>query len=158
MGSTAGGTVRESWPTYAPVPGVRPATRTVEVRGAWVGATWVDHGVLDMVQRSAEGGFPFRVRSEEVADALVGLGLATRDAAGSLRGERVAAEPTYDRGSGAGVTGWCASTHHLEPVPAVVEGRRGRSADDPWAEEVGLCGRCADLMGSAGFFRSYAAA
>ncbi len=50
------------------------------------------------------------------------------------------------------VRGWCASTHHVEPVRAVVEGRRGRSHDDPWAEDVRLCGRCADLLGEAGFF------
>jgi hypothetical protein len=137
-------TVQETWPTYSAAT-VHPATRTVEVQGAWIGDTWVDDGVLAMARRSAEGGFGFRVRSAQVADAMVRSGLATRDAEGALQGRRM---PAY----AAPVRGWCASTHHPEPTRAVVEGRRGRSTDDPWAEDVRLCGRCADLLGEAGFF------
>ena len=140
--------------TDRPVPGVRVGTRTVEVCGAWAGGTWIDATVLAQAERSALGGFDFAVRSAEVADALVRHGLATRSGERSLRGSSVVSvvrdqEVPAPR---AEVRGWCASTHHVEPVRAVVEGRRGRSQDDPWAEDVRLCGRCADLLGEAGFF------
>ena len=47
---------------------------------------------------------------------------------------------------------WCSSAHHLQPMPAEVAGTRARGADDPHGEDVSLCGRCADLLGDAGFF------
>ena len=93
--------------------------------------------------------------SGEVADALVRHGLATRSSDRSLRGSTVVSAVRREQAVPAPrpeVRGWCASTHHVEPVRAVVEGRRGRSQDDPWAEDVRLCGRCADLLGEAGFF------
>ena len=106
--------------------GLRPGTRTVEVSGAWAG---------------------------EVADALVRHGLASRTQGRALRGAAVACDVRLEEAAPAApVTGWCASTHHVQAVPAVVGGRRGRSHDDPWAEDVRLCGRCADLLGEAGFF------
>ena len=91
----------------------------------------------------------------EVADALVRHGLATRSGDRALRGSTVVSAVRREQEVPAPrpeVRGWCASTHHVEPVRAVVEGRRGRSHDDPWAEDVRLCGRCADLLGEAGFF------
>ncbi|WP_300405259.1 hypothetical protein [uncultured Nocardioides sp.] len=141
--------------TDRPVPGVRVGTRTVEVSGAWAGGTWIDAAVLAQAERSALGGFDFTVRSGEVADALVRHGLATRSSDRSLRGSTVVSAVRREQAVPAPrpeVRGWCASTHHVEPVRAVVEGRRGRSQDDPWAEDVRLCGRCADLLGEAGFF------
>lgn len=143
---------------------VTMATRTVEVSGAWAGGTWIDAAVLAHAHRSARGGFDFTVRSTEVADALVAHGLASRVEGRTLRGSATAAEVSdvpQPRRSQPGqpaaalreVRGWCSSAHHVEPVRAVVEGRRGRSADDPWAEDVRLCGRCADLLGDAGFFQ-----
>ncbi len=145
---------------------VTMATRTVEVSGAWAGGTWIDAAVLAHAHRSARGGFDFTVRSTEVADALVAHGLASRVDARTLRGSAAVAEvcevpQTVDRTVRQSVPqprpevrGWCSSTHHVEPVRAVVEGRRGRGAGDPWAEDVRLCGRCADLLGEAGFFRA----
>ena len=141
--------------TGRPVAGVRAGTRTVEVSGAWAGGTWIDATVLAQAERSALGGFDFTVRSGEVADALVRHGLATRSSDRSLRGSTVVSAVRREQAVPAPrpeVRGWCASTHHVEPVRAVVEGRRGRSQDDPWAEDVRLCGRCADLLGEAGFF------
>lgn len=144
---------------------VTMATRTVEVSGAWAGGTWIDAGVLAHAHRSARGGFDFTVRSTEVADALVAHGLASRVEGRTLRGSATVAEvcdvprPRRSEVAGPGrpgareVRGWCSSRHHVEPVRAVVEGRRGRSAEDPWAEDVRLCGRCADLLGEAGFFQ-----
>lgn len=152
---------------------VRAATRTIEVPGAWAGGTWIDATVLAHAERSARGGFDFTVRSGEVADALVSHGLASRVEGRTLRGrpevsEVCAAVPTPRPAPRTAppaaprtaprttprreVSGWCSSTHHVEPVPAVVAGRRGRSIDDPWAEEVRLCARCAQLLGEAGFF------
>lgn len=139
---------------------VRLATRTVEVPGAWVGGTWIDATVLAQAHRSARGGFDFTVRTAAVADALVSHGLAERVEGRTLRGSRGATElsdqgvpaPRREQHPARTVSGPCSSTHHPEPVPAVVEGRRGRSLDDPWAEDVRLCGRCADLLGEAGFF------
>jgi hypothetical protein len=144
---------------------VTMATRTVEVSGAWAGGTWIDAAVLAHAHRSARGGFDFTVRSAEVADALVAHGLASRVDGRTLRGSATVADvcdvPQPRRSEAAQparpamreVRGWCASTHHVDPVKAVVEGRRGRSAEDPWAEDVRLCGRCADLLGDAGFFQ-----
>ena len=133
--------------------GLRPGTRTVEVSGAWAGGTWIDASVLAQAQRSARGGFDFTVRSGEVADALVRHGLASRTQGRALRGAAVACDVRLEEAAPAApVTGWCASTHHVQAVAAVVGGRRGRSHDDPWAEDVRLCGRCADLLGEAGFF------
>lgn len=152
---------------------VTMATRTVEVSGAWAGGTWIDAAVLAHAHRSARGGFDFTVRSTEVADALVAHGLASRVDGRTLRGsaavaevcdvpqssDRSVPEPRRSEQRPAGpsvreVRGWCSSTHHVEPVRAVVEGRRGRGAGDPWAEDVRLCGRCADLLGEAGFFQA----
>lgn len=143
---------------------VTMATRTVEVAGAWAGGTWIDAAVLAHAHRSARGGFDFTVRSAEIADALVAHGLASRVDGRTLRGRTEVSEvceqaqhptPSVPQPvSPRDVRGWCSSTHHVEPVPAVVEGRRGRSAQDPWAEDVRLCGRCADLLGEAGFFRA----
>lgn len=144
---------------------VTMATRTVEVSGAWAGGTWIDAAVLAHAHRSARGGFDFTVRSTEVADALVAHGLASRVDGRTLRGSAAVAdvcdvpqprriEPAEPaRPAAREVRGWCSSTHHVELVPAVVEGRRARSAQDPWAEDVRLCGRCADLLGEAGFFQ-----
>ena len=137
--------------TGRPVAGVRAGTRTVEVSGAWAGGTWIDATVLAQAERSALGGFDFTVRSGEVADALVRHGLATRSGDRALRGSTVVSAVRREQEVPAPrpeVRGWCASTHHVEPV----QGRRGRSHDDPWAEDVRLCGRCADLLGEAGFF------
>lgn len=140
---------------------VTMATRTVEVSGAWAGGTWIDAAVLAHAHRSARGGFDFTVRSAEVADALVAHGLASRVDGRTLRGSAAVVDvcdvaplrrPQPEQAARE-VRGWCSSTHHVEPVRAVVEGRRGRSAEDPWAEDVRLCGRCADLLGDAGFFQ-----
>lgn len=144
---------------------VTMATRTVEVSGAWAGGTWIDAAVLAHAHRSARGGFDFTVRSTEVADALVAHGLASRVDGRTLRGSAGIAElaevpqprgsePVRPTPAVRKVRGWCSSTHHVEPVRAVVEGRRCRSDDDPWAEDVRLCERCADLLGEAGFFRA----
>jgi hypothetical protein len=149
---------------------VTMATRTVEVSGAWAGGTWIDAAVLAHAHRSARGGFDFTVRSTEVADALVAHGLASRVDGRTLRGSAAVAEvcdvpqplrqsvretvPQPRSEVRPEVRGWCSSTHHVEPVRAVVEGRRGRGAGDPWAEDVRLCGRCADLLGEAGFFQA----
>lgn len=142
-------------------------TRTVE--GAWAGGTWIDAGVLAHAWRSAQGGFDFTVRSTRVADALVTHGLATRVSGRTLRGtaavqEPVAQEPVVvpsprrphpsENSQVREVTGWCASSHHVTPVAAVVAGRRARHADDAHGEAVRLCARCADLLGDAGFFRA----
>ncbi|CAB4765564.1 hypothetical protein GCM10027270_00510 [Nocardioides ginkgobilobae] len=143
---------------------VTMATRTVEVSGAWAGGTWIDAAVLAHAHRSARGGFDFTVRSAEVADALVAHGLASRVDGRTLRGSATVVDvcdvapprrpqPEQTVQAAREVRGWCSSTHHVEPVRAVVEGRRGRSAEDPWAEDVRLCGRCADLLGDAGFFQ-----
>lgn len=141
---------------------VTMATRTVEVSGAWAGGTWIDAAVLAHAHRSARGGFDFTVRSTEVADALVAHGLASRVDGRTLRGSATVAEVcdvpqprnAEQQPAAQEVRGWCSSTHHVEPVHAVVEGRRGRGAGDPWAEDVRLCGRCADLLGEAGFFQA----
>lgn len=161
--------------TARPTGQIRVGTRTVEVPGAWVGGTWVDASVLAHAHRSARGGFDFTVRSGEVADALVDHGFATRVEGRTLRGAgdevvaaaaHAAAQQTPRPADRAGmavvpearraeeIAGWCSSSHHLHPVPAVVEGRRARSDGDPWAERVRLCGRCADLLGAAGFFEA----
>lgn len=143
---------------------VTMATRTVEVSGAWAGGTWIDAAVLAHAHRSARGGFDFTVRSAEVADALVAHGLASRVDGRTLRGSATVVDvcdvasprrpqPEQTVQAAREVRGWCSYTHHVEPVRAVVEGRRGRSAEDPWAEDVRLCGRCADLLGDAGFFQ-----
>jgi hypothetical protein len=143
---------------------VTMATRTVEVSGAWAGGTWIDAAVLAHAYRSARGGFDFTVRSTEVADALVAHGLASRVDGRTLRGSASVADvcdvpgprraqPVQAVPAAREVRGWCSSTHHVEPVRAVVEGRRGRSSEDPWPEDVRLCGRCADLLGDAGFFQ-----
>lgn len=45
------------------------------------------------------------------------------------------------------------SSHHHLPVEAVVSGYRQRSAVvADGTEQVALCGRCADMLGGAGFF------
>lgn len=146
-------TVTETGPT-----GLRMTTRTVE--GAWAGGTWIDASVLAHAWRSAQGGFDFTVRSTEVADALVAHGVATRVTGRTLRGavaqEPVVPEPRRPHPSEGGtrLARWCSSTHHTTPVDAVVAGRRARHADDVHGEEVSLCGRCADLLGDAGYFQA----
>lgn len=135
-------------------------TRTVE--GAWAGGTWIDASVLAHAWRSAQGGFDFTVRSTEVADALVAHGVATRVSGRTLRGAAaasVAQEPVVVPSPRRPhptetITGWCGSAHHATPVEAVVAGRRARHADDEQGETVRLCGRCADLLTDAGFFRA----
>ena len=131
--------------------------------GAWVRGTWVDAAVLAQLHRSAEGRFAVRLSSGETAAALVAAGLAARLADGSLLGtfeamraaeeggllldeEPAHAAPRVDLGR------WCSSAHHLQPMPAEIAGTRARGADDPHREDVSLCGRCADLLGDAGFF------
>lgn len=133
-------------------------TRTVE--GAWAGGTWIDASVLAHAWRSAQGGFEFTVRTAEVADALVAHGVAERVAGRTLRGT-VSEEPVvpaprrpHPSEGGTRLARWCGSTHHTTPVDAVVAGRRARHADDAHGEEVSLCGRCADLLGDAGYFQA----
>lgn len=147
--------------TTAPL---RRHTRLVPVTGAWVGPTWIDDTVLTHCQRSSEGGFGFRVRSADVASALVASGLAVRDTADSallVGTDRVAdlwSTPVEDVAPPAPAEaprslGSCGSAHHVSPVEAVVAGTRERSADPADGREpVALCERCASMLGSAGFF------
>lgn len=58
---------------------LRRETRLLSVSGAWVRGTWIDEAVLAHCQRSADGGFGFRVRSPQVRRALVEAGLAVHD-------------------------------------------------------------------------------
>lgn len=175
---------------------LRRETRLLSVSGAWVRGTWIDDAVLAHCQRSANGGFGFRVRSAEVRRALVDAGLAVHDAGdpalltGTRLAERVIEErsttvpahavrihppapdspaaaatpfPAPQRGHHGAPTartaaaepflGFCASSHHHLPVEAVVRGHRQRGAADAATESVALCARCADMLGSAGFFR-----
>ncbi|WP_232679026.1 hypothetical protein [Nocardioides sp. R-C-SC26] len=144
-----------------------PASRAVAVSGVRIGAVFVDDAVLDHCHRSAEGGFDFRVRRPEVAEALVAAGLAVRG-----RGERTvrgtgsvarrqsptSTAATTDRAPQTRLEperslGRCVSDHHLAPVDAVTRGRRARGADPAAGhDEVSLCGRCADLLARSGYF------
>lgn len=154
---------------------------TRSVSGVWLRDVWVDDAVLAHCRRAAQGGFPFRVRSAQVARALVAAGLATPDAhdPALLTGTPLAlrhlvvtdaapAAPTAAPTAAAATPraaarpaveeeflGYCSSTHHAHrPVEAVVRGRRPISATSQVTEPVALCGRCADLMADAGFFRA----
>ncbi|MGA8256315.1 MAG: hypothetical protein WB767_07040 [Nocardioides sp.] len=143
--------------TAVATPPVRRETRLVPVSGVWVGTTWIDDTVLEHCRRSAEGGFAFRVRSSEIAMALVAAGFAVRDTThptalqGILNAHdiRVAEAPS----AATAPLGRCSSSHHLDPVEATVRGHRTRSADAAdGTEPAALCARCADLLGDAGFF------
>jgi len=106
------------------------------------------------------------VRSPEVASALVAAGFATRDAdhPTALVGAGVDVQNSWDLPTPTSTAataatepstplGACGSSHHLGPVEATVRGHRTLSAHAAdGSEPVALCDRCADLMGSAGFF------
>lgn len=126
----------------------------------------VDPALLQHCRRSAQAGFPFRVRTPAVAATLLLQGLATRDASDPLllTGLPLAhtwAPPARDplplRPTAASAAPdrprRCASGHHLAPVAAEVTGVRQRGAADVLGgERVELCARCASMLADAGYF------
>lgn len=162
--SVSGAWVRGTWVDDAVLEHCRRSAQGgfgFRVRSSQVGHALVDAGLADRDRRD-----PSLLTGTSLAGGLDAATVAPPASGATARPPRAGfvAEPRAAAAPAAAAPrptvpdaeeflGFCASAHHASPVEATVSGlRQSNGAARAHTEAVVLCGRCADMLGSAGFF------
>lgn len=158
--SVSGAWVRGTWVDDAVLEHCRRSAQGgfgFRVRSSQVGHALVDAGLADRDRRdpslltgtSLAGGLDAATAAAPAAPRAT----ARPPRAGFVAEPTAAATPRPTAPLAEEFLGFCASAHHAAPVEATVSGlRQSNGAATAHTEAVVLCGRCADMLGSAGFF------